>query len=355
MDRSRLLFETVVGSHAYGTAHEESDIDLRGVFIEPTVDLLTLGSLPEQFSDERGDEVYYSLRRFLDLALGANPNIIELLFMPEDCVRFVDPAFSQVLESRNLFVTKEAYRSHVGYAQAQIRKARGQNKWINNPQPKETPSPEESCWFIPLSAPEGAMPYRPISLSDSGIDLGECHAAALEHAPNLYRIYNYGKSARGVFRGGKVVCEPIPIEDEHARCMGLLIFNEQAHEKALRDHRNYWTWRANRNDRRWQTQESGQLDYDAKNVMHMFRLMLSAESILTTGRPLVRFSGEKLEFLLSVLHGRFAYDELIQRSEELANHLDELHRESVLPETPDRAKANTLLRSVTQDWEARHA
>lgn len=355
MNRDRLLFETVVGSHAYGTAHEGSDLDLRGVFVEPTLDLLTLESLPEQFSDERGDEVYYSLRRFLELALGANPNIIELLFMPEDCVRFVDPAFSQVLESRDLFVTKEVYRSHVGYAQAQIRKARGQNKWINNPQPEEKPSPERSCWFVPRLPGPGAMLYRPVPLADSGIDLMKCHAAALEHAPNLYRIYDYGKSARGVFRGGKVVCEPIPIDDEDPRCIGLLIFNEQAHEKALRDHQNYWTWRANRNDRRWQTQESGQLDYDAKNLMHMFRLMLSAEAILTAGHPLVRFSGEKLDFLVSVLQGRFAYDELIERSEELASRLDGLHRASELPEAPDRQKVNDLLKSVTQNWEARHA
>jgi predicted nucleotidyltransferase len=38
-------------------------------------------------SDDRGNVVYYSIRRVIELLTQANPNILELLFMPDDCVR----------------------------------------------------------------------------------------------------------------------------------------------------------------------------------------------------------------------------------------------------------------------------
>jgi uncharacterized protein len=82
-------------------------------------------------SEAWGDTVFYSLWRFVELAAQANPNLIELLFMPEDCIVGIHRAFEAVLDARHLFVTRAAYDSHIGYAQAQLRKARGQNKWIN--------------------------------------------------------------------------------------------------------------------------------------------------------------------------------------------------------------------------------
>lgn len=133
-DRTTLIFETVSGSRAYGTDGPESDEDIRGVYVEPARSLITLRERPEQLSDSKGDTVYYALRRFLELASGANPNIIELLYMPGNCVRLVDPVFQPILDARQSFITRQAYVSHVRYAQAQVRKARGQNKWINNPQ-----------------------------------------------------------------------------------------------------------------------------------------------------------------------------------------------------------------------------
>lgn len=353
-DRSTLIFETIAGSRAYGTATPESDEDLRGVYVEPAQSLVTLRARPEQVSDPRGDTVYYGLRRFLELALGANPNIIELLYMPDDCVRLVNPVFQAVLNARRDFITRQAYVSHVRYAQAQIKKARGRNKWINNPQPEDSPEPQEFCWFLPVDN-AARMPFRPVPLAEAAVDLEACHASSVEHLTDVFRLYHYGPSARGVFRGGAVICESIPIEDECDRCIGLLIYNRNAHERAIRDHRNYWMWRKNRNEQRWVRQETGELDYDAKNMMHMFRLMLSAEHILTQGCPLVRFSGEKLTYLKAILQGKFSYESLIEEAGTLSTRLEILYKKSRLPENPDMEKAEELLQSVTLEWEKSHA
>lgn len=352
--RNRVIFECVSGSHAYGTNNPDSDEDIRGIYIQPTASMLSMLDAPAQVADERSDIVFYTLRRFLELALNANPNIIELLYIPDDCVRIMQPSFELLKAQRQTFLTKRAYDSHVRYAQAQIRKARGQNKWVNNPQAEQPPKVQDFCWFIPRESIPGNMPLRPVALKDSGVDLSECHASSLEHSPNSYRIYHYGADARGVFRGDMLVCQPIPIEDEHRRCIGLLIYNQGDHERAVRDHRNYWTWRRERNDQRWVRQESGQLDYDAKNMMHMFRLLLSARSILKDGAPLVRVTGENLVFLKGILDGRHTYEELLSRAEEATAELDFLLEKTLLPEEPDNELAERILFEVTKAWSHEH-
>ncbi len=352
--RNRVIFECVSGSYAYGTNRSGSDEDIRGIYVQPVASMLSMFEVPSQVSDERTDIVFYTLRRFLELALNANPNIIELLYVPDDCVRLMRPCFEFLRSQRHAFLTKCAYVSHVRYAQAQIRKARGQNKWVNNPQPDQPPKSQDFCWFIPRESIHGKMPLRPITLNEAGVDLSECRASSLEHSPNSYRIYHYGPGARGVFRGDILVCESIPIEDEHSKCIGLLIYNQGDYERAVRDYSNYWTWRRERNDQRWIRQECGQLDYDAKNMMHMFRLLLSAQSILKDGKPLVRVTGENLVFLKGILEGKFSYDELLARSEKVIHELDRLLATTSLPDKPNQELAERILIEVTDAWTHEH-
>lgn len=51
-DKKLIIFETVAGSHAYGTATPESDKDIRGVFVQPLEDVLKYG-FTDQVSDEK--------------------------------------------------------------------------------------------------------------------------------------------------------------------------------------------------------------------------------------------------------------------------------------------------------------
>lgn len=348
-----VIFECLSGSHAYALNTPESDEDFKGLFVLPEADYLSLETPVSQLADAKNDVVYYSLLRFLELALSANPNIIELLYMPDDCVRKSTRHFEKLQQQRDLFITKKAYDSHVGYAQAQIKKARGQNKWVNNPQPKPRPEREDFCWFIDMRAEQSAgMPMRLRPLVKVDIELAHCHAAALEHAGGMYRIYHYGSQAKGVFRGGAVVCESIPIDDEKVSFVGLLSDNQAAYDRAIRDHQHYWDWRDHRNEKRWQAQEDGLIDYDSKNMMHTFRLLLSGEAILRNGAPLVRFAGDKRQFLMDIRNGKFTYQDLIEQAEEKIFELGKLCGQSDLPAEVDKARIEALLKDVTEEWEA---
>ena len=349
--RAHVLLEAVAGSRAYGTANADSDEDIRGIFALPAHAYLCLSAPPNQVADERNNVVYYSLRRTIELLAAANPNILELLYLPDDCVRVATPELAALVAARDVFITRECAASHVGYAFSQIKKARGQNKWINHPQPEQAPAKENFCHVIPARA--GGAPMRPRALADLGWNLGEFHAARLEHAREMFRLYHYGDAARGVFRNEMLAVESIPEADETARYAGLLIFREQAWRQACDDHRHYWTWRAERNEARWRQQESGELDYDAKNLMHTVRLLLSGRAILERGAPIVRFDGDALATLRAIREGRHTYDEIIAMAQAIAADCQALAETSDLPERCDAARADRLLFDLTQAWEAR--
>lgn len=352
----RILLRVVSGSQAYGLATPQSDTDERGVFALPGSAYVALSAPAEHLQDERGDVVYFGLRKFLALASAATPGALELLFAPPDTVLLATPPAQLLLAARAMFVTQRCLDSHVGYAKTQIQRARGVNKWINNPQPEAPPRREDFCFLIdgpwPGAAAGAAMPLRPRPLAETGVDLRQFHCAALERVPRTYRLYWYSEGAKGVFRDNNLVCESIPIEHEHSHLRGLLIYDQPGYEKAKTDHENYWQWRTTRNDARWRTQEAGEIDYDAKNMMHTFRLLLSAEAILQVGAPRVRFDGADREFLLRVRAGAFGYDELVAQAEQKVQALASAQANCALPIEPAADAVDALLREVTQAWEA---
>jgi predicted nucleotidyltransferase len=72
MSSERVLFTCVAGSRAYGTHTHESDEDIRGLYAVRADHYLDLNTPSPQLADERGNTVYFSLRRFIELlAVGA--------------------------------------------------------------------------------------------------------------------------------------------------------------------------------------------------------------------------------------------------------------------------------------------
>jgi len=360
-ESGRIVFETVSGSHAYGTNTPKSDTDLRGFYVNPPHDYLGLSDPAGQISDEKNDITYYSLKRAFELLQTANPNMIELLWMPQDCVRFQSPVMTKLIENRDLFISKKCFHTHSGYAYAQIEKAKGQNKKVHNPQPVNRPVKEEFCWIVPdfsfdrVSMEEyKTFPCRPVpwpvysNIKDVP-SMSKYHCSALEHTSNVYRLYYYGAEAKGIFRGDDMlVCESIPIDDEIAKFAGLLIYNKQDYEKACKEWHSYWDWMKNRNEARWVDQEKGKLNYDQKNMMHCMRLLISGEHILTHGYPIVRFEGEQKDYLMKIRAGEFKYEELMTEVERRMADLEKLYNTSSIPHSVNVGKIEELYRELSE-------
>ena len=105
LPRTWKLFEAVAGSHAYGTSTPESDVDIRGVFQMPTEMFLSLNKPDNRVADEKSDIEFHELDKFFHELLKCAPNVIELLFMPEDCICLTTPKMQRIIENRDLFIS----------------------------------------------------------------------------------------------------------------------------------------------------------------------------------------------------------------------------------------------------------
>jgi len=120
--RPWIVYRCRVGSHAFGLAGEESDDDIRGIFLPPAVRHWSLFKLPEQleFADETKDEVYWELEKFLKLALKANPNVLETLWTP--LVLDADEVAERLRAMRQAFLSRHLYKTYSGYVLSQFRR-----------------------------------------------------------------------------------------------------------------------------------------------------------------------------------------------------------------------------------------
>lgn len=117
----RMILRVYAGSHSYGTNTKDSDEDFRGIAIPPASYLLGLDEW-EQNERKDPDTVIYSLKKFVKLALGNNPNILDALFVAKNHVLFINDVGQELRELRYDFLSKQVYKTYGGYAYAQLQK-----------------------------------------------------------------------------------------------------------------------------------------------------------------------------------------------------------------------------------------
>lgn len=137
-----LIFMTIAGSRMYGTNIASSDVDKRGVCVPPKIVVNGFARNFEQQQFPNEDTTVFSLKKFMRLAADANPNIIELLYAPEDCIKEIHPTWERLREKRDLFLTAKAYHTFTGYAHSQLKRIKGHRAWLMNP-PTHKPTREE--------------------------------------------------------------------------------------------------------------------------------------------------------------------------------------------------------------------
>ena len=128
-----VIYRCVVGSRAYGLDSETSDTDRRGIYLPPAELQWSLQGVPEQLENDSTQECYWELKKFLDLALRANPNVLECLYTP--LVEHATPLARELLAMRGSFLSRLAYQTFNGYVLSQFKKleqdlrAKGEVRW----------------------------------------------------------------------------------------------------------------------------------------------------------------------------------------------------------------------------------
>lgn len=371
-----ILFETVVGSQAYGTATPESDEDRKFVYILP--DYL-YGYIPQIHVNK--DYVGFELGEFMQLIETNNPTLLELLNSPEDCVIHKDPIFDLILNERDKFITKKCADSFGGYSRAQIKKAKGQDKMMNWEKNKVTrKNPIDFCFVIDGYGTKSLKKY----LKENGYEQKFCGVVNIPNARDLFALF-YDSRAHSCFassmeekdkednkrfykeKGQHVGFGYKGIEKEgdsdnsgisnNLRLSSIpqgeiqvctFSYNKDAYTQHCRDYNKYQNWLKARNMTRWvDVQEHGQ-KIDGKNMLHCMRLIDMALEIAQGKGIIVRRPNAKE--LLDIRKGKVDLDTLIKEAEEKIAKMDELFKNSNLPNKVNHKFIENLTNKIRKEF-----
>ncbi|MGA4842854.1 nucleotidyltransferase domain-containing protein [Streptomyces sp. G45] len=114
------IYACVMGSHAFGLATDDSDTDRRGVFLAPTELYWRFEKPPTHVDGPAEERFSWELERFCELALRANPNVLECLHSPY--VEQLTDTGRELLALRGAFLSRQAHETFARYALGQRRK-----------------------------------------------------------------------------------------------------------------------------------------------------------------------------------------------------------------------------------------
>ncbi|MFM9960448.1 MAG: DNA polymerase beta superfamily protein [Planctomycetaceae bacterium] len=199
---TNVMYETLMGSVAYGCSMDDSDRDVFGfciplkdeVFPHLAGEIVGFGTPPKRFEqfqqahirDESAlggkgveyDLSIYNIVRYFTLCMECNPNMIDSLFTPQDCVLHLTRVGSLVREQRRLFLHKGCWPRFKGYAYSQLHKMRGKE-----PIGKRKALHEEFGFDVKFA-------YHVVRL------LGECEQMLIEGDMDLRRNREHLKAIR---------------------------------------------------------------------------------------------------------------------------------------------------------------
>lgn len=383
-DKGLLIYKYIRGSHAYGLNLPTSDMDEGGVYIEPIESLLGLGyDYQDQINDETNDTTWYSLRKFLNLLMNGNPNILEALFVDNKFVLYEHPIMTEIKKHRHMFLTKNCFNSFIGYSKSQIKKARGLNKKIVNPVTEK----KDVLDFCYTFKEQGSQSMKEF-LKKRAFDQKYCglvnipnmkdtygvyydYAAWLHFALNKqepYMVYEYTKVLGGdnwenvykrienkEFFGYSGIVHPdgksnevrlssIP-KGEKPIC--FMTYNKDGYESHCKKYTEYQDWVEKRNPERYN--ENKEKDYDRKNVAHCVRLIHMGIELAKTGQFNVDRTNIDREFLLSIRQGNRTYDEVMAYVEDITKEMENEMMNSKLPDNVDKDFINDMLLNIRKE------
>lgn len=353
-----LAFLTITGSHAYGTSTQHSDVDVRGVCVEPSTIRLShfkafeqhQGDLPAVrerlgVSETWDDCVVYELAKAVWLMADANPNMLELLWVPDDCILICDPRWDQILEIRDAFLSRKAKHTFTGYAHQQMRKIRTHRGWLLDPPPHE---PTRAEYGLPeqsvLSADDRnrideamAAAVRGWGVDDLQIDGAELDVLRDRVSDFLAAQLCVQRSELGDAMhelAGQRIGMPREILDALAA--------ERRYRAARKHWESYQRWKSQRN--RDRAQLEAQHGWDTKHGMHLLRLMRMGLEVIRDG--VVRVRRDDAEDLLAVRRGERSYESVIEEALGLEEDIVAAEATSPLPREPARERIDTVLHEI---------
>ena len=312
----RIMLLGLGGSHAYGTANENSDVDFRGITLNLPSDLIGLTKF-EQYVDDGTDTVIYSFNKMVKLLLECNPNTCEILGLEDDQYLIKSPLGQELRENAGIFLSMRAVRSFGRYANDQLRRLQNAIARDSLPQPDRERHIMNSvnCVIEEFNRKNGDAVNSSSSSGDFRISMDRSDSPDMEQE---------------IFMDA--VCRHFPL-----RRFSDLTGQVRA---VLREYDKLGARNKKKDD-----------NHLNKHAMHLVRLLLMARDIVEKRRIITRRT-EDLPVLLSIRRGDFMLPDgtyskdFYAMVDEYERKLDEAIRHTSLPEEPDMAAVGRLVERV---------
>lgn len=310
---NNIILLTLGGSWAYGTNIETSDVDIRGIALNSKEELLTNINF-EQRVNEATDTTIYSFNKIISLLSANNPNTVEILGCKPEHYLYLSPIGKELLDNKDMFLSKRCINAFGGYANAQLRRL--DNKAV-----------------------------RLVSQADQ-----EKHILnSIENARYSYpgKFFSYPEDSIKLYTD-------ISHQDE----MDMEIYMDiSLKHYPLRDYKGMWSDMNNIvkeyskiGHRNTNAIEKGKL---SKHMLHLVRLFLMCLDILNDGE-INTYREKDHDFLMSIRNGKYL-DENRQPTKEffdivtdLENQLKVAKEKTTLPDLPDYKRINEFMVSVNE-------
>ena len=304
-----IVLDTIVGSRAWGLADAGSDEDHRGVFALPFAWTQGLVAPPEDLVSADGSATYWAAGKAIRQALRADPNTLEMLFLPGAAAR--DPIGEWLLAERDAFVSVEIYGTFGHYALGQLRRL------------------------------------------EQGLRLAEHRGVVLEWLraePTLTLDALAGKLAKVSTRALPTEADRVHQAKQYIKQLYRLLADQgllEANEFAALV--------------RFAAERSADFELPRelrpKNAYNLVRLLATATRWLSEGEPVFEVEGALRARLLAIKKGEVGLAEVLAEADAMAPALERARDASKLPRRPDIARADALLRRVGEElarrWVAR--
>lgn len=394
-----IIVKHYAGSISYGTNLPTSDVDFRGIFGSDKRMILSPFLNVKEVSDaSEEDTKFYELSNFMKLYLGANPNVVETLWVDDRHIAQSSEEYELLRKHRQELLSTKVAFTFTGFAHAQSVRLKNHSSWIakeraglDELQNLVTKMPcEQVKRFILENFPEYIYKHIDLTPCDGQYMKGLLntdqimrsqslqmlssnpteHKLFLKMAHNFtedkvfqrdfdLRVYNhghmlypYGNDLYGLLPMPGEVCVnddgsihkidlaayPAHITKQHP--LFIIKYCKDEYERAKESRNNYHTWKKNRNSARAELEfEHG---YDTKFAMHTVRILRMAEEVLSSGE--LQVYRPDAQELLDIRNGSWTYAEIMQYNEDTMNNiLDNLYPKSVLPKKPNFNLASDLV------------
>jgi hypothetical protein len=300
-----IIVKMIFGSHLYGTATSESDLDYKGIFL-PSKEEILLGSIPKGYSfstkatDAKNtaddtDVELYSLHYFIKLACEGQTVALDMLHAPDAMIMESSDIWKSIVSQRYKFYSK-SLKSFIQYARRQASKYGIKGSRLN--------AASEVLSLLRSEDPTNKLQV----IWDKLPRMEHCYEAGRD--PNGIRQYQMcGK----MFQETTSIGYMIPVLEK--------FYDEYGSRARLASENRNIDWKA---------------------VSHSLRAAIQVKEILT--RNTITFPLKEAPFLLQVKDGKLDYiSEVAPVLESLMEEVEGLVSRSELPEKADKAYWNKFV------------